>query len=234
MRRNDRSALSMPARSGAVCRRDQQRRPIPFNAQLGLHLENPEHSHAKETIMRNLAAAVFATLDGVVQDPGGFGELDRGGWAPKYFDDASIEASTNALLKSDTFLLGRRTYEVIEKAWSNNTGPYAEAMTKIPKVVISRTLDGPLPWNATALPGEAAETVAKLKQQRGGDILMYGSFNLMRTLLEHHLIDQLHVGAHPVIIGPGKRLFDGVRPDALRFVAATPTSTGAVHLNYAP
>jgi dihydrofolate reductase len=187
-----------------------------------------------ETIMRKLIAGMFVTLDGVVQDPGGFGELDRGGWALEYFDDAAREAATESLLASDTFLLGRRTFETIEPAWSRNTGPYAEAMHKLPKVVVSRTLQGPLPWNAEALPGEAAQTVAKLKQEPGGPIVMYGSFTLMRTLLEHKLIDELHIGVHPVVIGAGKRLFDGALPEPLRFVAATPSATGVVTLTYAP
>jgi dihydrofolate reductase len=185
--------------------------------------------------MRKLTAGLFVTLDGVVQDPGGFGELDRGGWALNYFDDASREQSTEQLLAAGTFLLGRTTYEIIERAWSRNTGPYAEAMHKLPKVVISRTLRGELPWNATALPGEAAETVARLKQEPGGDIVMYGSFTLLRTLLHHKLIDELHVGVHPIVVGDGQRLFDGVLPGTtLRLVAATPSSTGVVTLTYAP
>lgn len=184
--------------------------------------------------MRKLVAGVFVTLDGVVQDPGAFGELERGGWALDYFDEASREAATQALLASDTFLLGRKTYEIIEPAWSRNTGPYAEAMHAIPKAVVTRTREGTLPWNATALPGEAAETVAKLKQEPGRGILMYGSFTLMHTLLEHKLIDELHIGVHPVVVGAGKRLFDGALSGSLRFVAATPSATGVVTLTYAP
>jgi dihydrofolate reductase len=185
-----------------------------------------------EDIVRKIIAGAFVTLDGVVQDPGGFGEIERGGWALSYFDEASAQGATEALLASDTFLMGRTTYETIEKAWSGNTGPYAEAMHKIPKLVVSRTLDGPLPWNATALTGEAAETVAKLKQEPGGDIIMYGSFTLIRTLLRHNLLDELNLGVHPVVVGAGKRLFDGALPGPLRFVSATPSSTGVVTLSY--
>jgi dihydrofolate reductase len=187
-----------------------------------------------ETQMRKLTAGLFVTLDGVVQDPGRFGELDHGGWALDYFDEESGRHATEQLLASDTFLLGRTTYEIIERAWSRNTGPYAEAMHKLPKVVVSRTLEGELPWNATAVRGEAADTVAKLKQEPGGDIVMYGSFTLMRTLLQHNLIDELNIGVHPLVVGAGKRLFDGASPGALRLVAATPTSTGVVTLTYAP
>ncbi|MFE9880925.1 dihydrofolate reductase family protein [Streptomyces sp. NPDC005784] len=184
--------------------------------------------------MRKLIAGAFVTLDSVVQDPGGFGETERGGWALEYFDDIARQRATDALLASDTFLLGRATYEILEKAWSNNTGPYAEAMHNLPKAVVTNTLSGPLPWNATALTGEAAETVTKLKQQPGGNIIMYGSFTLMRTLLQHNLIDELNLNVHPVVVGTGKRLFDTALPRSLRFMAATPSSTGVVTLTYAP
>ncbi|MEV5784462.1 dihydrofolate reductase family protein [Streptomyces sp. NPDC052287] len=184
--------------------------------------------------MPKLIAGAFVTLDNVVQDPGGFGEIEHGGWALEYFDDLSRQRATDALLASDTFLLGRVTYEILEKAWSSNTGPYAEAMNNLPKAVVTSTLSGPLPWNATALTGEAAQTVAKLKQERGSNIVMYGSFTLMRTLLDHGLIDELNLGVHPVVVGAGRRLFDTVLPRSLRFVAATPSATGVVTLTYAP
>ncbi|MFC8965223.1 dihydrofolate reductase family protein [Streptomyces sp. NBC_01281] len=184
--------------------------------------------------MRKLIAGSFVTLDNVVQDPGGFGEIDRGGWALEYFDEASRRRATDALLASDTFLLGRATYETLEKAWSNNTGPYAEAMNDVPKVVVTNTLRGPLPWNATALPGDAAQTVADLKRQPGGTIIMYGSFTLMRTLLQHELIDELNLGVHPVVVGEGRRLFDTALPHGLTFAAATPSATGVVTLTYTP
>lgn len=184
--------------------------------------------------MRTLVAGAFVTLDGVVQDPGGFGELGRGGWALDYFDETARRQATDALLASDTFLLGRATYEIIEKAWSQNTGPYAEAMTAIPKLVVTRTLRGALRWNATALPGDAAQTVAELKQGRGGPIIMYGSFTLLRTLLRHDLVDELHLGVHPVVLGAGTRPFTDALPHPLRFVAATLSPTGVVTLSYSP
>ncbi|MEW2043909.1 dihydrofolate reductase family protein, partial [Streptomyces sp. NPDC005534] len=88
--------------------------------------------------------------------------------------------------------------------------------------------------NATALPGDAAQTVAELKAKPGGNIIMYGSFTLMRTLLQHGLIDELNLSVHPVVVGEGQRLFDAALPHALKFVAATPSATGVVTLTYAP
>jgi dihydrofolate reductase len=180
--------------------------------------------------MRKLIAGAFVTLDGVVQDPGGFGELEQGGWALGHFDEAARDQATAALRNSDTFLLGRATFDVIEKAWSQNTGPYAEAMTAIPKLVVSRTLRGPLSWNAQALTGEAAETVRELKEGPGGDIVMYGSFTLMRTLIQHNLLDVLNLGVHPVTVGEGKRLAEGLKLD---LVETTTSKTGVVTLTYA-
>lgn len=184
--------------------------------------------------MRKLTVQTVVTLDGVVQDPGGFGELERGGWALGFFDDASVQHATESLLASEIFLLGRRTFEIIEKAWSRNTGPYAEAMHRIAKVVVTNTLRGPLPWNATALPGDPAQTVAELKEEPGGDILTYGGFTLVRTLLLHGLVDELVLGVHPVVLGAGARLFDGGLPNPLKLVDATPTATGVVALTYHP
>ncbi|MGH3897335.1 MAG: dihydrofolate reductase family protein [Pseudonocardiaceae bacterium] len=180
--------------------------------------------------MRTIIAAALMTLDGVVQDPGGFGETERGGWAQHHFDDEARERATEGVLASDTFLLGRRTFEILERAWSKNTGPYAEAIHKIPKVVATNTLHGELPWNATALNGDAARTVAELQ----GTILIYGSFTLVRTLLQHKLLDQLHIWVFPIFLGSGRRLFDGAMPGDLRLVAATPHASGVVTLTYAP
>ena len=78
--------------------------------------------------MRTIIATAFMTLDGVVQDPGGFGETGHGGWAQHYFDGEAREQATKQVQASDIFLLGRRTYEILERAWSGNTGPYAEAL----------------------------------------------------------------------------------------------------------
>ncbi|MGL5861098.1 MAG: dihydrofolate reductase family protein [Phycicoccus sp.] len=180
--------------------------------------------------MRTIVAGAFMTLDGVIQDPGGFGETEQGGWALPYFDDAAREGATEQVLASDVLLLGRRTYELLHRAWSQNTGRYAEALHGIRKMVVSETLHGSLPWNATALNGDPARSVSELQ----GEVLVYGSFTLVRTLLEHHLLDEVHVGVHPLLLGGGRRLFDGAMPAELRLVAATPSRSGVVALSYAP
>jgi dihydrofolate reductase len=180
--------------------------------------------------MRTIVAGVFMTLDGVVQDPGGFGETDHGGWALPYFDEATQETSTQQVRASDVFLLGRRTYEILQRAWSTNTGPYAEALHEIPKVVVTNTLSGSLPWNAIALRGDPAQTVASLE----GNVLIYGSSTLVRTLLQHKLIDRLHIGVYPVILGSGRRLFEGAAPGKLQLASAAQLPSGVVSLTYSP
>jgi dihydrofolate reductase len=90
-----------------------------------------------------------------------------------------------------------------------------------------------LAWNATAVAGDAAETVARLKRGDGGPVIMYASFLLLRTLLLRGLVDELNLGVHPLVLGEGRRLFDGALPHPLRLVAATPSETGVVTLTYA-
>ena len=133
------------------------------------------------TILIGLVVGAIAKLLMPGQDPGGFGETDYGGWALPYFDEAAQQTSTQQVRASDVFLLGRRTYEILQRAWSTNTGPYAEALHEIPKVVVTNTLTGSLPWNAMALRGDRAQTVASLE----GNVLIYGSSTLVRTLLQH-------------------------------------------------
>lgn len=178
--------------------------------------------------MRTIVASEFMTLDGVVQDPGGFSETEHGGWALRYFDEAAITAATDRVRASQIFLLGRRTYQILERAWSKNTGAYAEALHEIPKIVVTNTLQGSLPWNATAVSGDPARTVAELQ----GNILIYGSFTLVRTLLQHKLIDELHISVFPIFLGTGTRIFDDATPGELRLLAATQHPSGVVTLSY--
>ena len=137
-------------------------------------------------------------------------------------------------MASDVFLLGRETYELFKEFWSDESD-YAARMNSIPKLVASTTLRGPLEWNASLIEGDVAEEVAKLKQQPGRDILMYGSPTLMRTLAKHDLIDEYLVWVHPVVLGSGKRLFsEGFEKTTLKLVDTEPLSSGVVILTYRP
>ena len=183
--------------------------------------------------MRKLHAAALVTLDGVMQDPGGFGETDQGGWAGPYFQDEAVRDSMDQLAEADTFLCGRRTYELLSRAWSGTSGEYPEMINRMPKLVVSTTLRAPLDWNATLIEGDPVERITELKHGPGKDIVMYGSVPLLRTLMHHDLIDTYKVFVFPVVLGRGTRLFpDSATPTTFELVTAKPLRSGAVILTY--
>ena len=184
--------------------------------------------------MRKLSVSTLVSLDGVIQDPGGFGEQEYGGWANPYFNDYMQAESLRHLQASDFFLIGRRTYELLSKAWGDiKQGAYLQRMNEIPKLVASTTLHGPLRWNATVIDGDVATAVAELKQQSGGDIEVYGSPTLVQTLMKHDLVDEYRIALHPVVLGDGTPLFPphGVST-TLQLSSARTLDSGVVNLTY--
>lgn len=184
--------------------------------------------------MRKLSVSTLVSLDGVIQDPGGFGEAEYGGWANPYFtDDAQAEALRH-LQASDYFLIGRRTYELLNSAWGGiKHGAYLERMNEIPKLVASTTLAGPLEWNATVIAGDVPTAVAELKQQSGGDIEVYGSATLVETLMRHNLVDEYRIAIHPIILGGGTQLFpQGGMSATLQLADVRTLDSGVVNLTY--
>ena len=186
--------------------------------------------------MRKLNVSTLVTLDGVIQDPGGFQELEQGGWGNRYFDDEAQSYALEHLRESDAFLCGRVTYEVFKEFWPQvKEGEYAQALNHMPKFVASTTLSEPLEWNATLLQGDVGDAVAELKRQEGRDIVSYGSAGLMATLMERDLIDEYRIWVHPLVIGPGTRLFDeGVPTRRLELADARTLRSGVVILAYRP
>lgn len=185
--------------------------------------------------MRKLIVSTLMTLDGVIDDPGGFTQSTHGGWAGPYFGDEAAQRSLEHLSTCDYFLCGRHTYEMFAKAWPHVTGPYADRLNSIPKLVASTTLTGELSWNATLLEGDAVSALAEIKQQPGGDIMMYGSPTLFHALLRHGLVDELDLMLFPLVIGSGQRLFvDGGSSATLELVGRDELSTGVVVLSYRP
>ena len=184
--------------------------------------------------MRKLSVSTLVSLDGVIQDPGGFGERDYGGWANPYFSDYMEQESRRHLRASDYFLLGRRTYELLNRAWGDiKHGAYLRRMNEIPKLVASTTLRGPLEWNATVIDGDVAAAVAELRQQSGGAIEVYGSPTLVQTLMRHDLVDEYRIAVHPVVLGHGTSLFPHQGVSAtLHLAAARPLDSGVVNLTY--
>ena len=191
--------------------------------------------------MRRVIVSEFVSLDGVIEDPGGTGESDRGGWSFQYDrGPEGDEFKFDELAAADALLLGRVTYEGFAAAWpqmEEQTGEYGAWMNGYPKHVVSTTLQEPLEWNNSSLiAGDIAEEVGRLKQQPGKDILVFGSGKLARTLMEHDLIDEYRLMVFPVVVGKGKRLFGDVgETRAMRLADMKPVGPdGVLILTYRP
>jgi len=186
--------------------------------------------------MRRVVAVEYVTVDGVMADPGGMGEIEHGGWSNQYFNDELANYQTDQLFASDGLLLGRVTFEGCAAAWPSmeeTEGDFAVRMNALPKYVASRSLAEPLPWSGTLLKGNLGEAVAELKQQQGQELLIYGSGELVNALHPLGLIDQYTLLVFPVTLGGGKRLFrEGTDKTELTLTAAGTTSTGVALLTY--
>jgi dihydrofolate reductase len=194
--------------------------------------------------MRKVVVNEFMSLDGVVQAPGGADEdttggFQHGGWHMEYMDDVSRPRVLAGIVEAGGFLLGRGTYEIFAAYWP--TAPeeeqvIAEPLNSKPKWVASRTLHGELEWqNSSLLEGDVADAVAKLKRDDGGDIHVIGSPQLVQTLLENGLVDELRLLLDPVVLGGGKRIFrDDGTLRSLQLVDSEMTTTGAIFATYAP
>ena len=150
------------------------------------------------------------SLDGVIQDPAGDEGFQRGGWVGRVGDRGREEAAQVLLeeaLGTEAMLLGRRSYEFLAVRWPSRTGALADRLNSKPKYVVSSTLQAPAWNNTTVLKGNVVNEVSKLKQQLAGDIVVPASFQLVRTLIEHDLIDELRLMIYPVVLGAGEHLF---------------------------
>ncbi|MEV0268619.1 dihydrofolate reductase family protein [Hamadaea sp. NPDC050747] len=171
-----------------------------------------------------LTVTTHITVDGVVQGNGGRSEnrsggFERGGWARPYFHPESAEHINQIYASADTFLFGRRTYDLFAGYWglqAPGSGPIADSLNTRPKYVVSNTLTDPGWAGTTVLSGgsdEVAAAVRELAAKPGGDLQVHGSGTLTRWLLENHLVDQLNLFVFPVILGQGRRLFAESGPD---------------------
>jgi dihydrofolate reductase len=192
--------------------------------------------------MRKIVAVVSLTLDGVMQAPGRKDEdtrggFEHGGWAGPYFDPVMMKTMGEGMAGGGPMLFGRRTYEDFYKVWpARKDNPFSKVLDEGQKYVASRTLQEPLPWqNSTLLPGEAAQSVARLKEQPGKDIVVLGSGDLLQTLMRSGLVDHFLLSIHPLVLGRGRRLFnDDDARRAYRLVRSVPTTTGVVIAGYEP
>ena len=153
------------------------------------------------------------SLDGVVQDPTGEEGFRHGGWFTRVGDkdrDERAKVVLDEAMGAEAFLLGRRSYEFLAARWPSRNGELADRLNGLPKYVVSSTLRDPKWNNSVVLKGDVMNQVLKLKQDLDGDIVVPASRQLVRTLMEHDLADQLRLMVHPVALGAGERLFDEV------------------------
>ncbi|HEV8191092.1 MAG TPA: dihydrofolate reductase family protein [Ktedonobacterales bacterium] len=192
--------------------------------------------------MSKVVAFTNLTLDGVMQAParpdedtrGGFA---HGGWATPYSAAEQSSDTQESMANSGALLLGRRTYEDFYAVWPNRTNnPYTEVLNNTQKYVASTTLKEPLPWsNSTLLKGDAAEAVARLREQPGKDLVILGSGELIQSLMRRNLVDEYVLRIHPLVLGSGRRLFPEDGPFVtLQLVDTKTTPTGVVIATYQP
>jgi dihydrofolate reductase len=175
--------------------------------------------------MRKVIVSTQMTLDGVI---------DSTEWFEPGGEDEA--ASFDQLFAADALLLGRKTYEGLAGVWpsmSDQIG-FADRVNSMPKYVASRSLAGPLAWNATLIEGDVAERVTKLKQEVGANLLSFGCGKLAAYLAEHGLVDELRLWVHPIVWGSGGRPFDGHTPVRLQLTSTTTFASGVTLLSYRP
>jgi dihydrofolate reductase len=189
----------------------------------------------QERKMGRIVVTEFVSLDGVMEAPGGE-DFKYKGWSFAF--DRGEEGNKFKLdetFESEALLLGRVTYEGFAAAWPSRDGEFADKFNSMPKYVVSSTLENPEWNNTTVLKGDAVSEASRLKQELDGDIYVHGSCQLVQTLIENDLVDELHLMVFPVILGTGKRVF-GETSDkkALRLADSRTVGEGVAILVYQP
>jgi dihydrofolate reductase len=172
------------------------------------------------------------TLDGVIQDPAGDEGFGRGGWVGLIKDHPELNRlALGEGLGAEVLLLGRRTYEWLASRWPSRSGELADRLNSLPKYVVSSTLEHPDWKNSTVLKGDVLDEVSKLKHEVNGEIVVPASFQLVRVLMEHDLVDELRLKIFPIVLGAGERLFgDTSDKKAMRLVDSRTLEGGIVFL----
>ena len=188
--------------------------------------------------MRELIVSAFVTLDSVMQAPGGpeedrSGGFEHGGWSAGYWNEELEQVMGEMMSGPFDLVLGRKTYEIFAAHWPHTDDPGAESLNSATKHVASTTRNE-LEWqNSSLIEGDVAERVRALKQEDGPELQVHGSANLIQTLLEHGLIDEFRLRIYPLVLGEGKRLFDGgTTPAGFELASAQVLSNGVIAATY--
>jgi dihydrofolate reductase len=186
--------------------------------------------------MGKIVVSTNASLDGVVQDPDGEEGFRHGGWFSQFGGEdlaAWAELFAAEAARTDALLLGRRSDEWFATRWLGRDGEWAARLNSLPKYVVSSTLEHPRWSNATVLKGAVVDEVSKLKRELDGEIVVYASYQLDRTLIEHDLVDELRLVVFPVLLGTGERLFGETSDEKpMRLLDTKPVGDGLAQLTY--
>jgi len=186
--------------------------------------------------MGRIVVTEFVSLDGVMEAPGGGEDFRHAGWTFEIERGAEGDKfKRDETMEAEALLLGRKTYEGFAAAWPGQEGEFADKFNTMPKYVVSSTLDRAEWNNSTVLEGDVVDAVSELKQEFGGDIVVHGSAQLVQTLLEHDLVDELRLMVFPVVLGTGKRLFaDTSDKKPMRLAESKTVGEGVTTLVYEP
>jgi dihydrofolate reductase len=190
----------------------------------------------RRTEMGKIIISENVSLDGVIQDPAGDEGFRLGGWVGLIKDrPGANKLALDEALGAEALLLGRRSYEWFAARWPSRSGELADRLNSMPKYVVSSTLEDPDWNNSTVLKSDAVDEVSKLKQELNGEIVVVASFQLLRTLMEHDLVDELRLKIYPVVLGAGERLFGETSDKKPMRLVDTKTIDGDVaYLSYEP
>jgi dihydrofolate reductase len=186
--------------------------------------------------MGKIVVSENVSLDGVVEDPTGEGGFERGGWFRENMGDdreswAKVELAE--ALGAEALLHGRRTDEYFGPRWNDAPGEWADRLRALPKYVVSSTITDPLWVNSTVLSGDVVTEVQNLKDALDGEIVVYGSRQLVHDLIDHDLVDEFRLTVFPVVLGAGERLFGDTSDSiSLRLLRAQTVGEGLAHLTY--
>ena len=179
--------------------------------------------------MARIVISENVTLDGVVQDPAGDEGFRHGGWFGLIKNRPQLgQLALDEALGAEALLLGRRSYAWFAARWPSRSGELADRLNTMPKYVVSSTIEHPAWNNSTVLGGGALDEVSKLKNELDGDIVVLASFQLVRMLMEHGLIDELRLKVFPVVLGAGERLFGEAGDQTPMRLSGTRTIEGGV------
>jgi dihydrofolate reductase len=186
--------------------------------------------------MGKIVISENVTLDGVVQDPTGEEGFRHGGWFAQVGSndrEGFYKAALDEVLRAEALLVGRRSYEFLAARWPSRTGELADRMNSIPKYVVSSTLEDPGWNNSTVVKGDAVNEVSKLKERLNGEIVVPASLQLVRTLIEKDLVDELRLMVYPFVLGAGERLFGETSDKVpLRLVASRTVGDSLPYVTY--